>query len=92
LPSILSSGVKYRYSEKEKQMFEFLSKKPIDSATLVQAFYAKHRGNKPVNAAVALNGTMRSLMNKVEMNKEKFRIHKSDRRGPHPVEYWIEAA
>lgn len=34
--------------------------------------------------------TMRSLMAKVRHNKEGFVIRQSPRRGPHPVEYWIE--
>lgn len=87
----LNSNGPVRYSDKEKAVFALLRRhgnRPVDTIKLLHSYYDGRP--VPFNGQVALNGTIRSLVTKVERNKEPFRIRKSERRGPHPMEYWIE--
>lgn len=59
----------------------------ISTDALVEAFYpGKHR---PFNARQIITGRMRLLSRKLLHNRSKVLIHKTARRGPKPIEYWL---
>lgn len=79
-----------RYSPRERALFSILLgfRGRCDTVRLAQKYWD---GDKiPVNGRIAVGGAMRSLQMKVERNGEPFRIHRSERCGPKPLEYWIE--
>jgi hypothetical protein len=87
----LKSDGLHRYSRKELRVFKLMPNggKRIDTCDLLAKYY--EGAQAPLNGQVSINGAMRSLMEKVKRNNEPFTICKSERRGPHPMEYWIEA-
>jgi hypothetical protein len=82
--------VKIRYSPTEERLLAILRKHktPIDSDALCDIFYADDP-HKPWNAQGSINAAMRSLIKKCVYNSEPFVITKSDRRGPHPIEFQL---
>jgi hypothetical protein len=80
------------YSIRERSVFKLLPKdgKRISTKKLAQRFYKKNENDLHQNANVVIIGVMRSLMWKMEKNKEPLRIMKSARAGPHPLEFWLE--
>jgi hypothetical protein len=79
------------YNEAEQRLFEMIPLAPdrIDSKSLTKNFYKGLR-KKPrfeQNTIIALVNT---LQWKVEQNREPFRVIKSEPRGPHPIEVWVE--
>lgn len=86
----LTSSGEVGYSEAEKQLFDMLSTKERRSTTELVAL--KYEGQRPpYYAASIVRSLMRGLAAKVERNAEAFVISKSERRGPYPVEFWIES-
>ena len=78
------------YSRSENRMLEILQrqKRPITTIDMIDLFY---KGRiQPLNARSSVYGIARSLQNKVDINKERFRIALSENRGPHPSEIQIE--
>jgi hypothetical protein len=80
---------KIKYSPRERAIFMLLPQngKSINTHSLIDRYYKK---KAPVNARMCIIGAMRSLISKVQRNREPFRIKKSDRSGPHPMEFWVE--
>ena len=86
---------KLHYSKKELALFRLIPKdgKHIDTDKLLSGLYGGKKGEPyqyPYNGRTAMTGAMRSLIDKVKRNNEPFRVMKSERRGPHPMEFWIE--
>lgn len=88
--SLKASGV--RYSKKEQTLFKLLPQdgKRITSVKLLKGLARKANGSLPFHARTSLVGAMRSLIEKVDRNREPFRVKKSDRAGPNPIEFWLE--
>lgn len=84
----LNTDAKVKYSDREIELFDMLPKegKVINSKELVAFFYKK---KIPINGQVIIMGTMRSLRNKMKLNKEPFAITTSDRSGPIPMSFRI---
>lgn len=59
----------------------------LNSLTIVSLNY---RGKRPTHAQRSVVSTLNLLAKKVQRNREAFRILKTERRGPHPVEFWME--
>ena len=78
------------YSKRERSVFKLLPKdgKRISTKQLAAKFYGHDDLHQ--NANVVIIGVMRSLIWKMEKNKEPLRIMKSARAGPHPLEFWLE--
>lgn len=79
--------VKVNYSPTEDRLLKIMrQRKIIDSATLCELY---HNGDnaRPWHAQGVINAAMRSLIIKVVYNGEPFIIEKSERRGPHPIEF-----
>jgi hypothetical protein len=49
-------------------------------------------GKAPYHALSSINSALNGLASKIELNDEPFRVRKSVRAGPHPIDYWIEKA
>ena len=80
-----------RYSEGELILFAFLpqSGARINSKELLTLRKKANRWH-PNNPLQVINVTMRSLKDKIESNGEKFELCRTDRRGPRPIEFWLE--
>ena len=80
---------KVRYSPTEERLLEILRKnkgRVFDSIQLHDLFYAK-TDERSWHSQQQIMSAMRSLISKTSHNKEKFRIERSERRGPHPIEF-----
>lgn len=85
----LTSSGEVQYSEAEKKLFGLLSTRERRSTSeLVQLKYDGE--TVPFHAKGIIRAIANSLTAKVERNGEPFTIMKSARRGPYPVEFWIE--
>jgi hypothetical protein len=80
-------GVKY--SPREKALFKGLPKdgKHTTTQKLVKAVY---KNSPPFHARTAVLVILRRLINKIEFNKEPFRIARTDGYGSKPIEVWLE--
>lgn len=78
---------KGRYSKMEQRLLALLLLGGrIDTNALVLGAYKK----QPFNARASVMATMRSLIRKVKFQHEAFVIKETERRGPHPKEFWME--
>lgn len=85
-----SNGHHLKYSAMEQGLLALLrnsESKRIDTDTLAQQYYKRR---PPRNARQSVLATMRNLADKVRRNKEPFLVKRTARRGPHPVEFWLE--
>lgn len=85
-----NAKVAVRYSKHELAVARLLPMDPdmIDSQELIRKFY-KARG-EPIPFHADLTWVVRSLMKKMNYNKEKFVIIKSEQRGPHSMDYRLK--
>jgi hypothetical protein len=62
----------------------------VTTSDLARAIY--DGGTPPFHAAASVTSVLRTLIRKVEANREDFRIRKSKRIGPSEIQYWRESA
>lgn len=79
---------KVRYSKNEQALFKALTVKPRSSSVLLDKVYGE---NIPYNGRKIIIGVIASLRSKFAANKEPFKLVSSERSGPHPMEFWLEA-
>lgn len=86
----LSGDPPVRYSNQERVIFDALPKdgSRISSLELIGRVYK--RGQTPFHARTIVVGCARSLLKKIEHNKEPFRLAKTKPAGPTPVQFWLE--
>jgi hypothetical protein len=79
-----------QYSEAETKLLELIptNGSKITTEELATKRYA--REEMPFNSRAIIRATLATLMRKVDLNKESFRIRKGRRRGPRPSEVWAE--
>jgi len=82
----LSSEPRYSYSPKEKEVFKLLATKPRTSVSIIEQMYE----DPPLNGRQIIIGVLKSLQQKVKMNREPFMIERTERAGPIPVSFWIK--
>lgn len=82
----LSSRGVVPYSLKEREAFALLSLKKQTTSRLIERMEL----GEEMFARNSLIGTLNTLARKVVINKEPFKINKSNRQGPHPIFHWIE--
>lgn len=87
---MVSSTSKVKYSPTETQLLRLLPKggRHISSEELAKKLYRYNVS--PFYARNVIVGMMRTLIIKVQKNKEPFRILKTERAGPTPTQYWIQ--
>lgn len=61
----------------------------IDHARLQELFW-RGRRDKPWNARIIINGYTRELERKTRAMRGDFRVVRSARSGPRPIQVWIE--
>jgi hypothetical protein len=82
----LSRHLKHRYTDREQLLFSMLLKsKRISTNDIIQKLFRDELTGRQ-NAIATMNHFSRKLME----NDEKFIIEKSKRRGPRPIEFWLE--
>lgn len=77
------------YSETERRVFELIPVYPRRASSRDIAT-RRYGDDFPYHGHSIVSGVLRSLAEKIEYNKEKFRIVKSKRAGPYPIEFWLE--
>lgn len=82
--------LKVKYSRAEREIFSLLPPRgtKIDTNALIEKRYGDR---KPIHARGLILAALRSLAEKADHNEEKFVIRKSERVGPYPISFWIEA-
>jgi hypothetical protein len=77
-----------RYTPNEARLIEILKRgRRMSSKEIIRLHY--HRRRRPRFARQSVVCVLNSLVAKVSRNREDFKILKSRRNGPHPIEYWI---
>jgi len=81
---------KIKYSPSEEKILKLIPKNGsrVSSEELLKLFYG--RKQRPFFARNVIIGTLRSLARKMEKNHDPYRLHKSERKGPKPIDFWIE--
>lgn len=79
-----------RYSKTERLVFEALPAdgRKITTVALTDKIYGRRQ--RPFNARQNVLSILNTLVRKVKANKEPFKLKRSERRGPHPIEFWVE--
>jgi hypothetical protein len=79
---------KVKYSDGESTVLEILSerKQPVTSNELAEIYYRRRKLEMPYHGRVAVLAAAHSLKRKAKLNRERFDIVISPRRGPHPKE------
>lgn len=83
---------KMNYSKSEIELFSLMPQNggKINSTELVEARIKQYNWDI-ANPRNALAVTMDSLIGKIELNREQFRLRKSKKHlGPYPIEFWLE--
>ena len=86
----LNDKATIRYSDRERKIFSIIvEKKKTNTLEIAKKFYGKPppwriNGTKIVYQAVA------SLRDKIDRNKEPFKIGSTKRSGSIPMSFWIE--
>ena len=79
------------YNRREHVIFDAIRNHGrISTLDLVDVVYATQR-RRPLNARVAVRGSVRGLQQKIERNKEPFRLRNDKHKGPYAQEFWLEA-
>jgi hypothetical protein len=73
-------------SPSEARFMKLLGKRPKTTTELIVKFY-DHKP-PPEHAQVIISGLARSLERKTA--NQRVRVRRSERRGPHPIEVWLE--
>ncbi len=87
----LSDEGKLKYSPSERLVFQILSHKPLSysSTAIVTAFYKTKGQPPPYNSRAIVMGSVRSLVRKVELNKEPFIVRRLKEQGNKVLEYQL---
>lgn len=83
----LRSDPKVNYSETEAAIMSLLGRRPLSSVEIARRHY---NGSGPYHGQKIVSGLLRSLVDKVDHNREAFRVAHTKRRGPHPMSFWLE--
>lgn len=76
------------YTPNEDRLLTILEiDKETDTRTIASKLYGRSPPRYAQNSVVSV---LNNLTRKVRRNRERFRIRKSRRAGPHPIKFWIE--
>lgn len=80
-----------KLSKRESRLMAALRnrKTPISSIDLVEKVWPDPK-DRPFHARQALVGAANSLARKLDANRDPLRLEKSERCGPHPIEFKLE--
>jgi hypothetical protein len=77
-------GSRVNYSERERALFNVLTKKGRVSTKILARLSDSFYKNQSIVSSLVILGK------KIDANKEHFHLRHSKRRGPHPIEWWLE--
>jgi len=82
-----------KFSSLEQRLLDLLPAdgSRVDTNTLVQRYYA-NVAPEPLNARTIVVGRLKGIAAKAERAGLPFRIRRSERAGPHPLQFWRERA
>lgn len=84
------NGSRARYSRNERRLFEFLPKDGTRISTITLGQRLARKPDGPFYARQVALSAVKSLMRKIDKNKEPFRLRATRARGPVPLEFWLE--
>lgn len=81
-----------KYSPTETALLELLPSNGdrISIKDLAEKFYKKKKQAMPYHGRIHIANSLRSLSEKAKRNREKFKIKRTQKIGPHSIEVWIE--
>ena len=81
-----------KYSPTESALLEILPSNGdrITVKELAEKYYKKKKRAMPFHGRIFIANSVRSLSEKVKRNREKFRVKRTPKIGPHGIEVWIE--
>lgn len=82
----LSEDGKVRYSPMERRIFTMLNSKPASSIELTSRYYGRAI---PFNGRNIMGATLRRLSDKVNFNRERFKVVRSRRAGQKPIKWHV---
>jgi hypothetical protein len=87
----LSENGSVGYSPSERLVFKILNRRslPTPSTIIVGSFYKEKGSSVPYNSRQIVMGSLRSLVKKLEANKEEFRVKRIKREGNKVLEYQL---
>lgn len=90
----LKTDGKVKYSKGEINAFSALGSKPRSSTDIMSKVYPKTGPAYilPYNGRKIVIGVLASLKRKMLVNREPFKLLSTERAGPHPIEFWLEAS
>ena len=79
-----------KYSPTEARLLKLLphNGQRITTKQLTAKFYRNR--DMPVHGQIYIANSLRMLANKIAQNREKFKLKRTPKIGPHDVEFWIE--
>lgn len=83
----MAKSVSASLSSREEQLYALLSSRPLSSADLIKQYYGP---KPPANARTIVVGRLRGIAEKLDRARDPVRLRKSPRKGPHPIEFWVE--
>lgn len=77
-----------KLSKRESELFNVLPAdgRKLNTAEIVAAYYG---GDVPMNGRQIVTDRLTTIQAKLEAIGSEFRLSKSGRRGPAPIEYWL---
>lgn len=82
--------MKIDYSPRERELLAVIraaKKKRLTTTELMERVFKEE---VPFNARQSISATLSSLTRKVRARGESFSVKKSSRRGPRPIQVWLE--
>lgn len=81
-----------KYSPTEAALLKLLPANGdrITTKELAEKFYKKQKRDMPFHGRVYIANAMRSLAMKASKNREKFKLKRTPKAGPHEIHFWIE--
>lgn len=78
-----------RYTERENKLLKLLKaqRRPLTTIEISRMFYGREA---PFNSRQSMLQVLRQLNLKLKENREKVRIASSERKGPYPIDFWLE--
>ncbi len=75
------------YSKREREVLEAIREGRVSTSDLIEKVYGEAR---PFYARQSILSAVTTLARKVRSRKEKFEVKVSPRKGPSPIEVWVE--
>ena len=78
-----------QYTKRENKLLDLLKaqRRPLSTIEISRMFYGRQA---PFNSRQSMLQVLRQLNLKMKENKESVRIVSSERRGPYPINFWLE--